>query len=179
MIFVRKDSGIRNGADMRGKRVALVDKASAAGWLLPMHYFKENGIEDYRSFFGETYFTGTHADAIYDVLHGKADIGAAKNTVFTHLAESDGKVREELQILAASPEFPANALAVRKDLDESLKQKLKNGLLQMDQDSEGKKILHGFGAEKFIVTTAKDYDPVFAYADKIGLDAATYDYIDE
>ncbi|MBI5558366.1 MAG: phosphate/phosphite/phosphonate ABC transporter substrate-binding protein [Deltaproteobacteria bacterium] len=179
LIFVRKDSPIREGADMRGKRFALVDKASTAGWLLPMHYFKENAIEDYRTFFSETYFTGTHEDAVYDVLHGKADIGAAKNTVFDHLAESDSKVREELQILEISPEMPANALAVRRDLDESLKQKLKNALLRMDQDPEGKTVLRAFGAGKFIAATPKDYDPVFDYADKIGLDPATYDYINE
>jgi len=179
MIFVRKDSGIHNAAAMRGKRFAFVDKATTAGWLLPMHYFKENGIEDYPTFFSETYFTGTHEDAIYDVLRGKADIGAAKNTVFARLAESDSKVQEQLQILATSPEVPANALAVRKDLDESLKRKLKNALLQMDQDAEGRKVLHGFGASRFLSTTADDYAPVFDYADKIGLDLATYDYINE
>ena len=179
MIFVRKDSGIRNVADMRGKRFAFVDKATTAGWLLPIHFFKENGIEDYRTFFSETYFTGTHEDAVYDVLRGKADIGAAKNTVFYRLAESDSKVREQLQILVTSPEVPANALAVRMDLDESLKQKLKKALLQMDQDVEGRKVLQDFGARKFIATTEKDYDPVFEYAHKIGLDLATYDYMNE
>ena len=179
MIFVRKDSGIRNAADMRGKRFAFVDKATTAGWLLPIHFFKENGIEDYRTFFSETYFTGTHEDAVYDVLRGKADIGAAKNTVFSRLAESDSKVREQLQILVTSPEVPANALAVRMDLDESLKQKIKNALLQMDQDVEGRKVLQDFGARKFVATTEKDYDPVFDYAHKIGLDLATYDYMNE
>jgi phosphonate transport system substrate-binding protein len=179
MIFVRKDSGIRNAAAMRGKRFAFVDKATTAGWLLPMHYFKENGIDDYRTFFSETYFTGTHEDAIYDVLHGKADIGAAKNTIFYRVAESDSKLQEQLQILATSPEVPANALAVRKDLDESLKQRLKNALLLMDQDAEGQKVLHDFGARRFIATTEKDYDPVFDYANKIGLDLSTYDYINE
>ncbi|RJX35030.1 MAG: phosphate/phosphite/phosphonate ABC transporter substrate-binding protein [Desulfurivibrio sp.] len=179
MIFVRKDSGIHHAADMRGKRFAFVDQATTAGWLLPLHFFKENGIADYRSFFSETYFTGTHEDAIYDVLRGKADIGAAKNTVFFRLAQSDSKVREQLQILVTSPLVPANALAVRRDLDEALKIKLQNALLQMDQDAEGRQILQEFGARRFIPTTENDYAPVFAYADKIGLDLATYDYINE
>ncbi|MCK9294754.1 MAG: phosphate/phosphite/phosphonate ABC transporter substrate-binding protein [Desulfobulbaceae bacterium] len=176
MIFVRKDSGIHQAADMRGKRFAFVDKATTAGWLLPMHYFQENGIGDYHTFFSETYFTGTHEDAIYDVLNGKADIGCAKNTVFSSLAKADSKVQEQLQILATSPVVPANALAVRKDLADALKTQLKNALLQMDQDAEGRKILQEFGARRFIPTTENDYAPVFAYADKIGLDLATYDY---
>jgi phosphonate transport system substrate-binding protein len=91
MIFVRKDSGIKNANDMRGKRFAFVDKATTAGWLLPLQFFHVNGIEDFNNWFAETYFTGTHEDAIYDVLNKKADIGAAKNTVFYRLAEKDSR----------------------------------------------------------------------------------------
>jgi phosphonate transport system substrate-binding protein len=179
MIFVRKDSAIHNAADMRGKRFAFVDKATTAGWLLPLHYFKDNGIEDFHTYFRETYFTGTHEDAIYDVLNGKADIGCAKNTVFYRLAEIDSRVKEQLQILATSPVVPANALAVRKDLDESLQIRLRNALLQMDQDVAGRKVLLDFGARRFIPTTVNDYAPVFEYANKIGLDLATYNYNNE
>jgi phosphonate transport system substrate-binding protein len=176
LIIVRKDSAIKDAQDMKGKRFAFVDKATTAGWLLPLHYFKENGIDDYQEWFSETYFAGTHEDVIYDVLTGKVEIGAAKNTVFDRLAQKDSKLLDELQILAKSPEVPANALAVRKDLDNSLKIKLKNILLQMVQDERGRKILAEFGAHKFIATTIKDYDPVFAYAEHIGLDLSKYDY---
>jgi phosphonate transport system substrate-binding protein len=176
LIFVRKDSNIKNAADMRGKRFAFVDKATTAGWLLPLNFFHEIGIEDYPSWFGETYFTGTHEDAIYDVLNGKADIGAAKNTVFYRLADKDKRILDELQILATSPEVPANSLAVRSDLDPALKLKLKNILLEMDQTKEGKDILLRFGAKKFIETTVKDYDPVFQYANNVKLDLRKYNY---
>jgi phosphonate transport system substrate-binding protein len=179
MIFVRRDSGISSAGDMRGKRFAFVDKATTAGWLLPMHYFRENGITDYRAFFRETYFTGTHEDAVYDVLRGLADIGTAKNTVFERLAASDDTIRQELRILATSPVVPANALAVRKDLDEELKLKLKNTLLLMDRDPEGQKILKDFGVRRFIATTADDYGPVFDYAGRIGLDLMHYDYLND
>ncbi len=176
MIFTRKDSGIKDAAGMKGKRFAFVDMATTAGWLLPLHYFKDIGIEDYRIWFAEAYFSGTHEDTIYDVLDGKADVGAAKNTVFYRLAKSDSRLLNELQILTTSPEVPANSLAVRKDLDSSVKIKLKNALLQMDQDEQGRQILQKFGAKKFIETNEKDYEPVFTYADNVKLDLHKYDY---
>jgi phosphonate transport system substrate-binding protein len=176
MIFVRKDSNIKNAQDMKGKRFAFVDKATTAGWLLPLHYFHELGIKDYRFWFTETYFTGTHEDAIMDVLHDKADIGAAKNTVFYRLAEKNSRISDELQILATSPEVPSNTLSVRNDLDNSLKIKLKNILLQMHEDKQGREILDKFGAKMFIETTRQDYEPVFTYADRIKLDLKKYDY---
>jgi phosphonate transport system substrate-binding protein len=177
IIFVRKDSGIRGIEDMRGKRFAFVDKATTAGYLLPLYYFKKNGIKDYMFFLKEAYFTGTHEDAVYDVLNGKADIGAAKSTVFERLAEADEGVRNNLVVLATSPEVPENALAVRKTLDGPVKEKLKAVLLAMHEDPEGRAILEKFGAARFIETTDGDYEPVFRYAREVGINLATYNYI--
>jgi phosphonate transport system substrate-binding protein len=179
LIFVRKDSGIRNVNDMQGKRFVFVDKATTAGWLLPMYYFKTHSVKDYRSLLKETYFAGTHEGAVYDVLDKKADIGAAKNTVFERLAEKNQRVLQELLILAKSPEVPANGLCVRKNLDATLKTKLKETLLNMDQDAEGKEVLKDFGAIRFINTSVADYAPVFEYAELIGIDLSKYDYINE
>jgi phosphonate transport system substrate-binding protein len=179
LLFVRRDSGIRNGQDMRGKRFAFVDKATTAGWLLPLYYFKTQGIDDHRSWLRESYFTGTHEGAIYDVLQKKADIGAAKNTVFQRLAERDSRLSEELVILATSPDVPENALCVRGDLPDVLKTTLKDALLNMHQEQEGREILESFGAARFIPTTEEDYRPVFEFAATVDLDLETYDYVND
>jgi len=179
LVFVRKDSGIKNAKDMKGKRFAFVDKATTAGWLLPLYYFKKEGIVDPRSWLGEMYFTGTHEGAIRDVLDRKADIGAAKNTVFYLLAADDPRISNELMILTRSPNVPENALCVRSNLDPSVKAKLKEALLNMDQDKEGKEVLAHFGAARFIETTAADYNAVFEFASEIGLDLERYDYMNE
>jgi phosphonate transport system substrate-binding protein len=179
LIFVRKDSGIRTVKDMKGKRFAFVDKATTAGYLLPLAYFRENNITDYTTFFRETYFTGTHDSAIYDVLDGKADIGAAKNTIYEKLEEADSRVKEKLLILKKSPDVPENALGLRKDIDEAVRMKLKEVLLGMDNDPEGKDVLKQFGARRFIETTNDDYEPVISYCKYINLNLSTFDYMNE
>ncbi len=178
LIFVRKDSAITSVYQMKGKRFAFVDKATTAGYLLPLAYFKEQGI-NYRVFLKESYFAGTHEDAILDVVNRKADIGAAKNTVYERLAASDDRINRELVILESSPEVPENGLAVRKSLDDSLKKKLKEALLTMHEAPEGMKILEGFGVQRFIETKNSDYQPVYSYARKIGLNLLTYDYMND
>ncbi|NIO16110.1 MAG: phosphate/phosphite/phosphonate ABC transporter substrate-binding protein [Deltaproteobacteria bacterium] len=179
LLFVRKDSGLKEGRDMRGKRFAFVDKATTAGYLLPLDYFKSQGINDYKAYFSETYFTGTHENAIYDVLNKKADVGAAKNTVFYRIAKEDPRILKELAILFRSPDVPENALALRKDLPDTVKQRIKSALLAMSDDPEGARVLGSFGAGRFIETTDQDYAAVFTYAEKIGLDLATHDYIND
>jgi phosphonate transport system substrate-binding protein len=176
MIFVRKDSRIRTARDMKGKRFAFVDKATTAGYLLPLDYFRKHGISNCRKYLKECYFTGTHEDAVFDVLNGKADIGAAKNTVFQRLANANPRIMKELIVLERSPDVPENALALRNDIDTVMRRRLKETLLKMHLDPDGKQVLERFGALKFIETTNKDYGVVLAYAEDIHLNLATYDY---
>ena len=176
MIFVRRDSGIKSAADMRGKVFVFVDKATTAGWLLPLHYFHEQGIDDHQAWFREAYFSGTHEDAIHDVLNGRADIGAAKNLIFEQLAREDGRIEKELEVLATSPRVPSNTLAIRKDLAPAVKKQIKEALLTMHENPEGLQALKEFGAVRFLETGQEDYRPVFDYARDVGLDLASYQY---
>ena len=160
-LFVRKDSNIRKVSDMKGKKMVFVAKATTAGYVFPIAYFKENGVSDINSFFSEYYFSGSHDSAIYAVLDKKADIGAAKHSIYNRVKNSDSRIDNELLILAKSPEVPSNGLCVRKDLDKGLKKKLKEALLNIDKDPKGKTALKEFGALRFIETTVSDYKPVF------------------
>ncbi len=124
-LFVRKDSGIRNVWDMKGKKMAFVEKATTAGYVFPLAYLRENGITDIDKFFSEYLFTGSHDAAIFAVLNRKADVGAAKHSIYDRVRKEDPRVDRELVILASSPPVPSNGLCVRKDLDKALQQKLK------------------------------------------------------
>ena len=176
LIFVRRDSGIKSIAGMKGKRFAFVDKATTAGYLLPLAYFKKMGIENYATYLKEVYFTGTHTDAIYDVLNRKADIGATKSTILEKVEASDIRVKKELVVIERSPELPESSLTVRKDLDPALKKKMKQVLLDMYKDPEGQNVLEQFGARRFIETTDQDYNGVYEYTRQLDIDLQTFDY---
>jgi len=179
LLLVRKDSGISSAAAMRGKRMAYVDKATTAGYLFPLAYLKEQGIKDAAGFFSETFFTGSHDAAIIAVLDGKADIGAAKHSVYDRIEKENPRIKAELKIIARSPSVPSNGLCVRADLPAALKGKLKRALLDLEADPAGKAVLAEFGAQRFIETTANDYQPVFDMATKAGIDIKNYSYRNE
>lgn len=178
-IFVRKNSGIRTIKDMRGKRFAFVERATTAGYLFPLAFFKEHDIADYRTYLGETYFAGSHDASILAVLNGETDIGAAKNTIYDQMARENPRIEQELVILESSKTVPENGLAVRKDLDPELKRALKQILLNMDKDREGIEVLRQFGARAFIETTPQDYAYVSILASEVGIDLKTYRYQNE
>lgn len=178
-IFVRKDSGIKSVGDMKGKRLAFVDKATTAGYVFPVAYLKEHGVKDIKTYFQEAYFAGSHDAAIYAVLDKKADVGCAKHSMFDRVARSDPRVKKELMILAESPKVPSNGLGVRGDLDRRVKKQLTDTLIGMDKDPEGKEILKKFEALRFIPTTKEDYNVVFDFARKAGIDLKTYEYVNK
>lgn len=175
-IFVRKDSNIKNVKDMKGKTMAYVDRATTAGYVFPVAYLKENGVSSPEKYFREFYFTGSHDAAIDAVLTKKADVGAAKHSVYDRVNREHSRVEKELVILAQSPPVPSNGLCVRKDLDENLKKTLKDALLGIHTDPEGQAVLKQFGALKFIETTAADYEPVNQLAVKAGIDLKKYNW---
>ncbi len=175
-IFTRRDSGIRNVSDMKGRSIVFVDKATTAGYIFPMAFLGEHGVTDVNSFFKEHYFAGSHDAAVTAVLNKKVDIGCAKNTIFHHLIRRDPKIEDQLFILAHSQEFPSNALGVRPDLKPEIKTKLRDALLNMDHVPEGRDVLEGFEAIRFLATTREDYAPVFHAAANAGIDLKNYEY---
>ncbi|MBI5632532.1 MAG: phosphate/phosphite/phosphonate ABC transporter substrate-binding protein [Nitrospirae bacterium] len=173
-IFVRKDSGIIDAAGLRGKTFAFVEKATTAGYIFPLAYLRDHGISAPDGYFRSFYFAGSHDAAIDAVLRKKADAGAAKNTIYDMMIANNPSFEKDLRIIARSPAVPSNGLCVRKDLDDVLKRKLREALLAMHADPEGKKVLSQFSALKFTETTEKDYEPVHLLAKKAGIDLIKY-----
>lgn len=175
-IFARKNSNIKETADMKGKTLVLVERATTAGYVFPLAWFKLQGVKDINTYFSDHFFAGSHDAAIDAVLNNKADIGAAKNTIYERMRELHPRVDKELVILASSPRVPSNGLCVRNNLPEKHKEQLKNLLLNLHQDEKGVNVLVKFGAKYFVATSKEDYQPVINLAAEAGIDLKKYGY---
>lgn len=169
LLLVRKDSGIENVSDMRGKSVVFVDAATTEGYVFAKAYFRQNGVDDLDSFFSHHYFSGSHASVVYAVLDGRAEIGSAKDTVYEQLVNKDPTIRYELQIVAKSPPVPEVTLCVKRDLDPNLLKMLEKTLLTMDQTIEGHRVLKMLGAKRFTLSGLADFSVVTELVEEAGL----------
>ncbi|MBI4850043.1 MAG: phosphate/phosphite/phosphonate ABC transporter substrate-binding protein [Nitrospirae bacterium] len=176
LIFVHKSSVIKDVADMKDKTIAFVDKATTAGYVFPKAYFKQHGVKNIEGYFKEYYFAGSHDAAIYAVVDKKADIGCAKNSMLDRLIKENPEIKENLTILARSPDVPSNGLGLRKDIPFGVKSDIKRALLDMDSDPDGKEVLKNFGALRFIETKESDYEPVLKMAEEAGINTVNYEY---
>ncbi len=178
-IFVRKESGIHTAADMRGKRMAFVDRATTAGYVFPLAWLREHGIPGPDGFFSEYYFTGSHDAAVMAVLDKKADVGVAKHSVFDRVRRDNPRIEREIAVLANSPPVPSNGLCVRPDMEPDLREALRRALLDLAGDPTGDAVLARFGALRFVETSADDYRPVFELMKRAGIDPKKYEYRNE
>ena len=172
-IFVRKDSNITSVADMKGKSMALVEKTTA-GFVFPMAWLKRHGIDDISTFFNEQFISGSHDRTISLVLNGKADVGAAKSTIYKSMRKWQPRIDRELVILANSPKVPSNTFCVSKKLDRQYREQLKDLLLNLREDKRGREVLKQLDAKRFIETSREQYQPVFDLAKEAGIDLKKY-----
>jgi phosphonate transport system substrate-binding protein len=161
---------------MKNKSLVLVDKATTAGYIFQLFYFKYYGINNIEDYFSRISFANSHDAAAWAVYAGEADIGGAKNHIFNGLMEEYPDFKEQMVVLFESPEVPSNGLAVRKDLNPAIKLRIKTLLLSLHESPEGQETLKNFGAIKFIATSNDDYVVVYNMVKQLGIDLQEYSY---
>lgn len=175
LLFVRKNSGIRNIQDMRGKTIALVSRGSFSGYVYPLAYFRQHGITDISTFFREYFFAGSYDAAIHAVLNGAADIGSAGSKVYNSLKISDPRIEKELMILDESMDVPYYGLFLAKSISRTTKNAVRKVLIEMQHDAEGVAILKQLDLRGFAPATSHvNYNSVLMTAKKAGIDLKTY-----
>jgi phosphonate transport system substrate-binding protein len=176
VIFTKTGSRVtEDPGTWRGTRFALVNKVTTAGYLYPLSLLRLAGYrgepEDY---FKQLTFTGSHDAVILAVFNGEADVGACKNTVFEEFTRLHPEIQRTLSVLAVSAEVPSNGLGMRPDIDPELKRRLREALLSMNTREDGQRALRQFQAQRFVETSARDYEPVFTMARQAGIDLAAW-----
>ncbi len=123
-IIVRKDSGIINLNQLKGKRMAAVNIMDRGGYILQKRALKEIGINPEADL--DLHFRGKHDAVIYAVLNGEDDAGAIRLDAMQK--PSFASVRGKLRTIYTSPENPQFPFAVHKDMDPDLRRKISDVL---------------------------------------------------
>ena len=147
MLLTHKESGVKRLEDFRGKIIAFEDPGSTSGYFLPKLFLLKKGFiltekpaPEAKVASKEIGYIFTHSDTkIVDLIVAqKVAGGAISNDDYATL---DEKRRGDMTILAETETVPRHLVSIRKDLDSTVAKRLKEILLSMDQDDEGRKIL--------------------------------------
>lgn len=114
IIVTHPESSIKRVADLKGKTFAFGDKGSTSGYLVPLHYFMQQGI-DPDKYFSKVLYT-KHQAIELQVTSGAIDAGADYNRNRNAMIEAGLIKAERSTIIWQSPPLPNDAVAVSQAL---------------------------------------------------------------
>ncbi|NCN26187.1 phosphate/phosphite/phosphonate ABC transporter substrate-binding protein [bacterium] len=163
-IVTKKGSRIKKLSDLKGKKIAFVDKSSASGFLYPRVMLKEASLELSDI---ESIFKGTHVDAVKAVNEGEVDAAAVWANPPAQgggawTAEEFKEQTLDLTVLAYSDPIPNDAIVIKEDFYKSnpaFVLRLMDSLILMSE-REQSSIKQVFGVDKLATATSSHYEGV-------------------
>lgn len=169
VIMTRKDSGITDVKDLKGKKIAFVDPSSTSGYLFPGAYLIENGIDIEKDI--EYEYSGGHDKSLQMLLNKDVDAIATFEAVDLRYQEEFPNAKEEVQTIAKTEMIPGISVTVSSKMDEETKQKLTETLENITEDPEAKKLLEElFGLYGFKKAGPEDYEVIKKTAEIMNVD---------
>ena len=166
LIITHRYSDIETLEDLKGRTFAFVDPASTSGGLVPMTALIKAGL-DLETDLAEKFYAGSHGAVIIAVKGKKIDAGAVADNRLQDAIEA-GVIREsEVVIIYRSEPICNSPIAIRSDLSESLKQRIKEAFLNMPKSLS---LNYGTKCLGFVEAKDKDYDPIREIAETLGID---------
>lgn len=139
--ITRKDTGIHELKDLKGKTFSFGSVSSTSGHLMPRYYLMKAGINPEKDF-SKFSFSGAHDATAAWVEAGRVDAGALNFLVWDKLVNTEKVDTGKVVVFWTTPPYVDYVWTVRAGLDKALVAKISQAFLKLDyQNPEQKKLL--------------------------------------
>lgn len=162
-ILVKKNSGIKSLKDLKGKKIALQDVTSTAGYTFPLATLKkETGINATKDM--KIVNVKGHDQAVISLLNGDVDAAAVFQDARTIVKKDQPNVFKDTKILKLTESIPNDTISVRPDMDKKFQEKLKKAFKDIAKSKKGHKIISEvYSHEGYTDTRDSNFDIVRKY----------------
>jgi|APMI01.1.fsa_nt_gi phosphonate transport system substrate-binding protein len=161
VFVVRKDSPIREPADLRGKVVSYPAPTALAAAMLPQLYLQDRGIDVETELTNR--YVGTHNSAIMNAYLGQSAAGVTWPVAWKAFQEANPKEAAELYLIWQTPNLIQNAIIVRNDVPADLANTVRGLLTGLQDTPAGREILDRIDTSSFETADDKRFDVVLAF----------------
>ncbi len=153
---------------LAGARAAWTDRDSVGGYLLPMAWLRDQGVDPGKAFADQT-FAGSYRAALEAVLNGEAEVTSvfarAGQTGVTGVEEVWPGQESEFRVLGLTDEAPNDGVAVSMSANAQLVSDLEKTLLTLQQSEAGAQLLSNcFHADRFELAPRMGYRALYRVA---------------
>jgi phosphonate transport system substrate-binding protein len=139
--ITRKDTGIHELKDLKGKTFSFGSVSSTSGHLMPRYYLIKAGINPEKDF-SKFSFSGAHDATAAWVEAGRVDAGALNFLVWDKLVSNKKVDTEKVVVFWTTPLYVDYVWTVRAGLDKGLVEKISKAFLKLNyENAEDRKLL--------------------------------------
>ncbi len=139
--ITRKDTGIRELKDQKGRTFSFGSVSSTSGHLMPRYYLMKAGINPEKDF-SKFSFSGAHDATVAWVEAARVDAGALNFLVWDKLVSTKKVDTDKVVVFWTTPPYVDYVWTVRAGLDKAIVDKISQAFLKLDyQNPEYKKLL--------------------------------------
>lgn len=164
LIVVRKDGGVQDVADLKGKAVSYPSRTALAACIMPQYFLYKRGIDVSADI--ENRYVGSQESAIMNVHLRLTSAGATWPPPWRAFQKEHPQEADELEVRWETESLINNSVMVRRDVPAAVVKQVRTLLLGLDTSPSGKAILAGMETARFHPATDADYDVVRRYVDR-------------
>ena len=143
LLLVRKDSGINGFEELKGRVITLPLRNAQYGaiyriWVETL-VMKEGGAID--TFFASITEADSVSKAIMPVFFRKVAACVVTKQAFAVSSELNPQLSRELKVVAQIGKLAGGIIVFRKDLSDASKERMRQGLLDLEKNQEGRQLL--------------------------------------
>ncbi len=163
IFIVRKDSGIHQPSDLKGKVVSYPSQTALAACIMPQYFLHSQGLDVNRDIVNR--YVGSQESSIMNAYLGESAAGATWPPPW-RLFQKDHPIQAaELEVAWETPPLMNNSVMARDDVPEPIRDQVKTLLLTLNSTSTGQMILAGMETARFHAADDASYDRVRDYVD--------------
>ncbi|MDP2806396.1 MAG: phosphate/phosphite/phosphonate ABC transporter substrate-binding protein [Gallionellaceae bacterium] len=161
IFIVRKDSGIKVPADLKGKVVSYPSPTALAAAIMPQYFLHKSGININKDI--QNNYVGSQESSIMNVYLGQSVAGATWPPPWRLFQKDHPAEAAQLKVIWETPSLLNNSVMVRDDVPEAIRQGVRQALLDLPKTPEGRRILAGMETARFHAADDASYNVVREY----------------
>jgi phosphonate transport system substrate-binding protein len=161
VIFVNKDSGIRQFSDLSGRTICLPGKNTLAGTMTPLLYLYRHGVDVNGNV--HRLYAPSFESAMLDVYLGRASAGTAWKPAWDVYLRQRPEIAGKLEARWVTPPLINAGMLFRSTLPDNLVNKVAGLFFQLPRDEQGRRALQRLELSGFAPADSNSFRPMEAF----------------
>jgi phosphonate transport system substrate-binding protein len=164
ILLVRRDSGIREVTDLKGKKVSYPANTAVAAYMMPQYYLQTHGIDVNKDI--ENLFVGSQESSIMNVYLGNVAVGVTWPIPWLAFQKEQPNKAAQLEVRWKTEPLVNNGLVARDDMPPELVRRVAGLLEHLHESAEGRTMLGKLPISRFELADDATFDVARVFFEK-------------